>query len=212
MPPVKPKRCTIPRDPYTFAPAEMRESSDSVPVAWRVSRRWLLVAGVGVVGSALAVVRCRGYSLRHTRPLVALAVWEAVVVEQAARRIVAPDDVADGSIPSADDVNVVGFVDIWVSRLPARLRRDLGRFLAYVEHLAPFGVGALARFTHLAAGDQNRVLGSLEASSHDRVRAGFDALRSLVFLGYYRDPRTFGILGYDGPLVGRPPEGWGRAG
>jgi hypothetical protein len=145
------------------------------------------------------VVRSRGYVPRHEGALAALAAWEGVVVEHAARRIAAPDDAGDPSIPSADDVDVVGFVDIWVSRLPDRVRRDLRRFLAYVEHLAPLGIGALSRFTHLAASDQDRVLSSLETSSHDRVRAGFEAVRSLVFMGY------------DGPLVGRPPEGWGRA-
>jgi hypothetical protein len=192
----------------------MRECSDSVPVARRValSRRRFLAASVGAafiaVGSAFAVVRCRGYAPRRRRDLVALAVWEAVVIEHAARRIVAPDDAGDASVPSADDVDVVGLVDVWVSRLPAHLRRDLGRFLAYLEHVAPLGVGVFSRFTRLAAAEQDRVLGSLEMSSSDLLRAGFDGLRLLVFLGYYRDPRTFGILGYDGPLVGRPPGGW----
>jgi hypothetical protein len=192
----------------------MRAASNPVTPARSVSRRRVLVAGIGAavlaVGSALAVVRARGYALRDRRNLSALAVWEAVVVEHAARRIVAPDDVGDASIPSADEVDVVGFVDGWVSRLPSRLRRDLGRFLAYVEHIAPLGVGSVARFTRLAAADQDRVLESVESSSHDLVRAGFDALRSLVFLGYYRDPRTFAILGYDGPLEGRPKGGWSR--
>ncbi|MGA2451166.1 MAG: gluconate 2-dehydrogenase subunit 3 family protein [Polyangiaceae bacterium] len=177
-------------------------------------RRQILAGSVGVavlaVGSTLAAMRARGYALAARRRLVTLAAWEAVVIAHAARRIVAPDDAGDVSIPSADEVDVVGFVDRWVSRLPARLRRDLGRFLAYVEHIAPLGVGSVARFTRLGAADQDRVLGSVESSGYDLVRAGFDALRSLVFLGYYSDPRTFGILGYDGPLAGRPPGGWGR--
>ena len=52
------------------------------------------------------------------------------------------------------------------------------------------------------------MLAAIEASSSDLLRAGFDGLKSLVFMGYYRDARTWGILGYDGPLVGRPPSGW----
>lgn len=195
----------------------MRESSDSVPAPRRasLSRRRILAASVGAVlitvGSAFAVVRCRGYVPRRRRNLVALAEWESVVIEHAARRIVAPDDAGDASIPSADDVDVVGLVDVWVSHLPDRVRRDLGRFLAYLEHVAPIGAGVFSRFTRLAAADQDRVLGSLETSSSDLLRAGFDGLRSLVFLGYYRDPRTFGIIGYDGPIVGRPPKGWSQS-
>ncbi|MGH7296060.1 MAG: hypothetical protein ACRELB_14050, partial [Polyangiaceae bacterium] len=101
-----------------------------------------------------------------------------------------------------------GFVDGWVARMPARMRRDLGRLLGYVEHVAPLGVACSSRFTRLGAADQDSVLASLEASSVDLLRAGFDGLRSLVFLGYYRDARTWAIVGYDGPLVGRPSGGW----
>jgi hypothetical protein len=111
-------------------------------------------------------------------------------------------------IPDADDVGVAVFVDLWVARLPRALRRDLGRFLAYFEHVAPIAAGYAARFTRLDAEGQDRVLASMEGSSIDLLRAGFDGLRSLVFLGYYRDPRTWAIVGYDGPLVGRPLAGW----
>jgi hypothetical protein len=55
------------------------------------------------------------------------------------------------------------------------------------------------------------VLASLEASSSDLLRAGFDGLKSLVFFGYYRDPRAWRLLGYDGPLVRRPAGGWTSA-
>ena len=52
------------------------------------------------------------------------------------------------------------------------------------------------------------MLASVEASRHDLLRAGFDGLKSLVFIGYYRDVRTWSVVGYDGPLVGRPEGGW----
>jgi hypothetical protein len=177
----------------------------------KLSRRRFLgavFAGLVLGGSALALVRTRGYAVRGDRRLTALSPWQFVVVEHAARRIVAPDRPDDRIIPSADDVDVAGFVDGWVARLPERVQRDLGRFLAYVEHLAPLGAGFASRFTRLAPADQDAVLASIEASSSDLLRAGFDGLRSLVFLGYYRDARTWSIVGYDGPLVNRPPGGW----
>jgi hypothetical protein len=167
-----------------------------------------VVAGLVLGGAALAVLRTRGYSLRVGRRLVALEAWQVVVVEHAARRIVAPDLPGDPSIPTADDVDVAGFADTWVARLPGRTRRDLGRFLAYLEHVAPVGSGFASRFTRLAPGEQDAVLAAIEASSSDLLRAGFDGLRSLVFLGYYRDARTWRIVGYDGPLVNRPLGGW----
>jgi hypothetical protein len=196
----------------------MREARRDAPQAngpagavRKVSRRRVvgaLFAGLVLGGSALAFVRTRGYAVGPGRRLVVLAPWQFVVVEHAARRIVAPDRPGDGGIPTADDVDVAGFVDGWVARLPERVQRDLGRFLAYVEHMAPIGAGFASRFTRLASADQDTVLASIEASSSDLLRAGFDGLRSLVFLGYYRDARTWRILGYDGPLVNRPPGGW----
>ncbi len=176
-----------------------------------VSRRrvlGLVVGGLVLGGTALALLRTRGYSLRAGRRLVALEAWQAVVVEHAARRIVAPDRPGDASIPGADDVDVAGFADTWIARLPGRTRRDLGRFLAYLEHVAPVGSGFASRFTRLAPAEQDVVLAAIESSSSDLLRAGFDGLRSLVFLGYYRDARTWRIAGYDGPLVNRPLGGW----
>ena len=167
-----------------------------------------VVAGLVLGGAALAFLRTRGYSVRAGRALVALTPWQFVVVEHAARRIVAPDRPADRTIPTADDIDVAGFADTWVARLPERTKRDLGRFLAYLEHVAPVAAGLTSRFTRLSPDGQDAVLASVEASHNDLLRAGFDGLRSLVFVGYYRDARTWSILRYDGPLVNRPLKGW----
>ncbi len=186
----------------------MREESGR---AIKISRRRLLggVAATLVLGgTAIAFVRTRGYAVPADRKLVAFSAWQFVVVQHAARRIAASDRPDDGSIPTADDLDVAGFVDSWAARLPDKVRRDLGRFLAYLEHLAPVGAGHVSRFTSLSPGAQDHVLASVESSSSDLLRAGFDGLKSLVFMGYYRDPRTWKILGYDGPLVSRPRAGW----
>jgi hypothetical protein len=140
-----------------------------------------------------------------------MSTWQWAVVEHAARRITAADRPEGGPgsvVPTSDEVDVAGFVDGWVARMPERVRRDLGRFLAYLEHVAPVGAGHLTRFTRLPADAQDRVLASLEASSQPLLRAGFEGLKSLAFIGYYRDARTWSIVGYDGPLVGRPEGGW----
>jgi len=81
--------------------------------------------------------------------------------------------------------------------------------LRVTEHLAPVGSGYLRRFTALKPAEQDHVLAALESSSIDTLRAGFMALKSLVMMGYYRDPRTFAILDYRGPLL-TPPEDSGR--
>jgi hypothetical protein len=156
----------------------------------------------------LVLVRVRGYAVPAGRTLVGLSAWQFVVIQHAARRIVAPDRPGDRTIPTADDTDVAGFVDAWIARMPATVRRDLGRFLGYLEHLAPVAVSEASRFSRLAPEAQDRVLAGVEASSSDQLRAGFEGLKALVLMGYYRDPRTWSIVGYDGPMVGRPAEGW----
>jgi hypothetical protein len=159
-------------------------------------------------GIAAAVIRARGYATPQGRKLLSLSGWQFVVVQHAARRITAADRQGDSSIPSADDVDVVGFVDAWCARVDAHFRRDLGRFLAYLEHAAPLACGLGSRFSRLAPLEQDKVLSSVEASQSELLRAGFAGIKSLVFMGYYRDARTWGAVGYDGPWVGRPAGGW----
>jgi Gluconate 2-dehydrogenase subunit 3 len=173
-------------------------------------RRALKLAALAVLtlGGAAGIVRSRGYAVPAGRRLLTMSAWQFVVVQHAARRIAAPDRADDPAIPTADDLDVAGFVDGWLARMRPGVRRDLGRFLAYVEHLAPLRSGHASRFTRLGADAQDAVLAATEASSSDLLRAGFDGLKSLVLMGYYRDARTWGIVGYDGPRVGRPPDGW----
>ncbi len=149
-------------------------------------------------GLVAAAMRASGYEVPEGLRCEGLSAWQLVVVQHLARRIAAPDG---RDAPSPDDAGVAAFVDGYVARAPAAMRRDLGRFLAFIEHIAPLGAGFVARFSRLGAHEQDRVLESLESSSNDLLRAGFDGIKALVFMGYYRDPRTFRILGYDGPRV-----------
>lgn len=183
----------------------------STPTPSTTSRRTALkslVLGALVAGVAGAVARVRlgGYSVSRRKPLASLVPWELAVVEHAARRIAAPDRPGDPTIPSPEDVDVAGFVDDYAARMSPPMRRDLSRALLYLEQLAPVAVGLTARFTHLDAEGQDRALRGLEASPLPLLRGAFAGLKSLVFMGYYRDPRTWRILGYDGPWV-RPSGG-----
>lgn len=177
------------------------------------TRRRFLKIGIGALvvaaGSVVAYVRTRGYDVSKDRAakLSALEPWQLVVVEHVARRIAAPDR---AGAPTPDDVDVAGFVDDWVAHMPVAMRRDLLRLRGYVEHLAPVAVGYASRFTRLAPTEQDRVLAGMEASQKDLIRSGFAGLKSLVFMGYYRDARTWSLLGYEGPLVNRPENGWTR--
>ena len=178
-----------------------------------ISRRKLLAGVGGVLLGASAVVgylRTSGYAVPDeiAGALVSLEPWEYTLLQHAARRICAPDRPGDPSIPSADDTDVAGFADAYIATMPADLRSDLKKLIALVEHLAPLATGHRARFTKLDPGAQDRVLASLESNDVMLLRGGFAGLKSLIFMGYYRDPRTWRMLGYDGPRVGRPVHGW----
>lgn len=189
----------------------------SIAVAKTTSRRrWLKAAlvfgAVAATSSAVAIVRTGGYALDPARAarLRVFSPWQYVVVEQLAGRIVAPDDPSDESIPTAREVGVADYIDGFLAEMGEATRRDLLRMLQYVEHLAPLSLGYRHRFTALVPEEQDRVLASIESSRITLLRAGFEGLKSLVMMGYYRDPRTWRILDYAGPFVERPEAGWFR--
>src|SRR5579872_3349254 len=110
----------------------------------KLSRRRMLVGASAILvlcGVGAAAVRSRGYRIGPGRRLASLSVAQFVILEQVARRVTAPDRTWGPAVPSADDLDVAGFADAWLARMDERVRRDLGRFLAYVEHIAPIGLG-----------------------------------------------------------------------
>jgi hypothetical protein len=180
------------------------ESAAARPGSAIPRRKWLrslLIGGtLAALGGAVALFRTSGYeALPSSGQLRVLAPWQYAVVRAVARRMVASDR-AEG-VPSPDDVGVAEFVDGYLLGMRAAMRRDVFRLLAYIEQLAPLGAGYKQRFTELLPDEQDEVLLALEASRFDQLRAGFQAMKSLVMMGYYGDARTFSILGYGGPFV-----------
>jgi hypothetical protein len=176
----------------------------------KISRRKLLGGAFAALVGASTVVaffRSRGYELpaQVAGRLVALEPWEYIFVQHAARRICAADH--DGA-PTADETNVADFADTYIAALPDDMRSDLKNLLLLVEHLAPVASGFSKRFSDLAPSDQDRVLASLESNDQTLLRGGFAGLKSLLFMGYYRDPRTWRMLHYAGPKLNRPAAGW----
>ena len=183
-------------------------SDDRGDATKKPTRRKFLVGGaLLLVGSAVALVRTRGYELPPDRKLVGLAPWQFLVVEAVARRIAARDN---DDAPTPDEVDVAGFIDRYLAEMAAPMRRDLGRMFGYIEHVAPVASGHASRFTRLDGDAQDDVLRGIESSASDLLRGGFEGVKSLVFMGYYRDARTWTILGYEGPLINRPAGGWTR--
>ncbi len=159
----------------------------------------VLLGGAAVVGRSLS-----GYHLDPTTAsrLRALSPKEYLVMQAVARRVLAPD-AADA--PSADSVDVAGAVDVYVAKLPAAVQRDVRALLQLVEHGSSLFRGGATRFTRLSPEEQDATLADWQRSSLLVRRRGFQALRTLAFVGYFRDERTWPLLGYTGPMLpGRP--------
>lgn len=181
------------------------------PTAQQKSRRRFL--RIGLAGTAALAAggvlawQMSGYDAPEAtvRRLRALSPKEYLIVSAVAARILradAPD------VPSAADVEVALFIDGMVARLDPANRADLLSLLHLLEHALPLRSGYTSRFTHLDGARQDAVLTAMMTSSVGLVRGAFEALKSLCVMGYFRDARTWGAIGYDGPLVGRPSAGW----
>ena len=176
-----------------------------------ISRRRFLKWGLG--GAALATsatvlgVGFWGYTVerRIAERLRFLSEKEYCVLRAAAGRIVGVG-AADGADSGSAEIDVARFVDGVLRHFDAATRREVRGLLHLLEH-SPLALGAGARwsrFSSAPAAAQDALLAAWQSSNLTVLRQGFQGLRSLVFMGYYRDPRTFAMLGYDGPTVQRP--------
>jgi hypothetical protein len=134
--------------------------------------------------------------------LRAFSAREYVIFRAAARRILAPDE---NGVPSADELGVAEYADAWLSEADEWTRKDFSRLLSMVEHGTPFFGRFRKRFTDLPKEAQDEYLSHLSQSSIAIVRQGMAGLKSLCLMGYYRDARSWAILGYEGPIV---QKGW----
>ena len=64
-----------------------------------------------------------------------------------------------------------------------------------------------ARFTQLAADEQDASLRSWTTSRFQLRRTAFLGLRNLCFLGWYSQPEVWSLIGYQGPLLPRAAGG-----
>lgn len=191
----KPKTAPLPKPPWHT----------------RISRRKLLRAGLAggaLLGlGGLLAWHTLGYEVPWAvkRRLRTLSPKEYLIVAAAAARILRSEDPA---YPSPEDVEAAFFVDELAAALDPAALDDLKKLLHVLEHALPISTGRPDRFTRLDGEAQDAVLRAMSESSIGLMRGGFDALKSLCAMAYFRDARTWDAIGYDGPLVGRPSGGW----
>jgi hypothetical protein len=183
--------------------ARPMSARSSAPVS--KSRRRLLRTGLlggallglaGVIGRSVT-----GYEL--PAGVVAprtLSNKELIVLAAIVSRIVAPDG-ADA--PPADGFALASWLDGYLGGMDTALLADLRALLHFVEHGGPLFRGRATRFSRMSGVEQDATLDAFADSPLALRRQGLQALRALGFLAYYRDDRTFAMLGYPGPMVQR---------
>jgi D-cysteine desulfhydrase len=171
-----------------------------------ISRRRFLrntLLGGALLGTAAVVGRhLSGYHLDDATAskLRALSPKEYLVLQAVVRRMLA-GDAADAPTPEA--LNAALFVDGYLTKLDEGSRSDVRALLHLVEHgSGPFRFG-LTRFTHMTPDEQDATLRDWESSRLAIRRRGFQALKSMAMLGYWRADATWPLIGYTGPMLPR---------
>lgn len=193
-------------------------ASRGVPVQKRqaaadpgLTRRRFVRLGVGgaavLAAGGLFAYQTSGYEVPAATAarLYALSPKEFLIVSALAARVLRRD--AD-DLPLPEEIDAAFSIDLLVARLDRDDRRDLLRLLHALEHVLPLSAGVPSRFTRASGEDQDAVLRSMSTGSVELLRGAFDALKSLCVMAYFSHPATWGAIGYDGPLVNRPAEGW----
>jgi D-cysteine desulfhydrase len=152
-----------------------------------------LLGTAGIVGRHLS-----GYHLDDAtaHKLRALSPKEYLILDAVVRRMLAAD-AADAPPPDGAAL----FVDSYLTRIDEGNRSDVRALLQLVEHgSGPFRFG-LTRFTHMTPDEQDATLRDWESSRLALRRQGFQALKSMAMLGYWRLDATWPLIGYTGPML-----------
>jgi hypothetical protein len=149
-----------------------------------------LGAGLGAWRVSALTARAEGLPAALREQLQVLEPWQLVTVQAFADRLLAPE---------ALDVGL--FVDGFLRGLPADDLRDVLRFIQVLEIGAPLALGRLSAFSRLGPAARDAVIEAVETSAAGPVRAGYQALKALVMMAFYRRDESWPALGYEGPLV-----------
>jgi hypothetical protein len=194
---------TLPMAPPSFR-VMLRGGADfDALLGARIDRRRLLIGGASSVAllglGALLPAGCRSYPKPEADLLVFNAMEYAILNAAAARLLGVPAKVG----PDASQVDVAANIDRLVSTWDAEAQRQLRTMLRLFEHGTYLFDLQRKRFTRLSGEQQDLYLRGWMNSTLGIRRAVFRAIKALVALGFYQDPRVWRRLGYDGPWLGR---------
>ena len=172
-----------------------------------LTRRRVLLGGAG---AALLVAGGRhvfGYSDFAEWQGLVLNRREALVVAAAAEAVI-PDVPGPLPVPGPSPRQVAQAVDHYLAGMPAMMLLEVHGMFELLEQGTALDAH-LGRLSKLDPAARLRFLRRLE-SFGSLLAQSARGIRDLCLLGWYQDPRTWGPLGFHGPLV--PPGGRGGPG
>lgn len=99
-------------------------------------------------------------------------------------------------VPPPEELETVERIDAKLAALPPDETKDLRSLLSVLEYLPPLLGPRLGRFTALPPDERAAYLLEWESSRLAFKRTGFAALKYLVMMFYYGDPRSWPALAY----------------
>lgn len=179
------------------SPNDPRES-DSSPAALPpgLSRRRLLVraslGGLALGLGGLTLHQSTGYAGLSDYAPVALSTKELSVLLAAGEVVLAGLD--PDLVPTA-----ARWADGYVGRQSTWLRREIKALLHLFEHAPPLLGAGFSRATRLSPEARADYLARWQTSERALLRQGYAGLKSILFMGAYRDPRAWAHCLYGGP-------------
>lgn len=161
-----------------------------------LSRRRFLKAGLSVGVGLAALAHGVAAGAVEAPPAVSykyLGEVEVRVLDKL-RSLLLPNEKA--GLPSSDDVQVMRNLDAQMGQLGPKARDDLSLAIRGLEYGTLL---SFSRFSRLDDAAAHKQLAAWQKGAFFK-RGIVATIKSFVLLGYWRDPRTFSFLEYDGPV------------
>lgn len=177
----------------------------------RVTRRrflrWTLLGGAGALGAGAGLFAFLRRSPVDEQPVPAaikhLSRAEYHLFQRAVQALLPVDD---GVLPAAASLPVVENIDHMLGLLTPKVRKDLEAGLMIFDHAALVSGWHGRRFVDLADEDARAYLDAW-AEGNVIQRALSTTVKKLVYASYWRQPETWSVLKFDGPVS----DSWGLA-
>lgn len=127
---------------------------------------------------------------------------EALIVAAAAEALI-PNQPGELPTDGPNGVQIASNIDRYLWGVSSAMQLEIQGLFALIEHGTLLD-GKIARFTRLSPDARLEVLTNLK-DSEGLLNQAFEGLRALLLMGWYQDQRTWSSIGYDGPLLKRPP-------